>query len=106
MVAAFFTLLFAHFLMDFPLQGNYLAKAKSRVEATNRDWIYHLGAHAFLHAFPVYLILGVWWIAALEFVAHFAIDDAKCRGELTLIQDQGLHIGCKVLWVMLAVFIA
>lgn len=103
MFTLIFLLVFAHYLMDYPLQGDFLARAKNRADPIQHiPWYHAMTAHAFLHAGAVYLVLGVWWIAALEFAAHFYIDDLKCRGEITYSRDQMLHLGCKIIWLVLA----
>lgn len=99
-------LVFAHYLMDYPLQGDFLARAKNRMNPVPHvPWRHAMAAHAFLHAGAVYFILGLWWIAVLEFVAHFIIDDLKCRGEITYHRDQVLHLACKFVWVILAAMV-
>lgn len=97
------SLIFAHYLVDYPLQGDFLSRAKNRANPIDHvPWYQAMTAHAFMHAGAVYLVLGVWWIAVLEFIAHFVIDDMKCRGELTFNQDQFAHLACKVAWLALA----
>lgn len=98
------SLVFFHYLFDFPLQGDYLSRAKNQADPLpHTPWNHAMTAHCFLQAGGVYIVLGIWWIAALEFVSHFIIDSMKCHGELTYRQDQYLHIGCKVIWVILAI---
>jgi hypothetical protein len=58
-----------------------------------------LGAHAAIHGGAVGWITGIWWLGLMEAVAHFIIDDLKCRARLSFNQDQGLHLLCKVCWV-------
>ena len=100
-------LVFLHFLFDYPLQGDFLAKAKNPVDPIPHvPWYHAMVAHTFLHAGAVYLVLGIWWVAVMEMVAHFLIDYMKCRGELTYGQDQAAHLLCKVCWVAIAVVIA
>lgn len=92
-----------HAIADYPLQGEFLAKAKNRAAPIpGFPWWQALSAHALIHAGFVGWLTGIWWIGILEFVAHFVTDDAKCRGKLTLNQDQAIHIGCKLLWVLIA----
>ncbi len=96
-------LIAAHALCDYPLQGDFLAKAKNRTAPIpGVPWWQALGAHAAIHGGAVGLITGVWWLGLLEAAAHCLIDDAKCRGRLTFNQDQTLHIVCKVVWVATA----
>lgn len=92
-------LLAAHALADYPLQGDFLAKAKNRMAPIPYvPWQQALGAHAAIHAGFVALITGIWWLAILEFIAHSLIDDAKCQGRISFNEDQGLHILCKAAW--------
>lgn len=94
-------LLAAHCLCDYPLQGDFLAKAKNRVAPLpGVPWYQALGAHALIHGGAVALLTGVWWLGLAEALAHAAIDDGKCRGKLSFNQDQALHVGCKVAWVV------
>jgi hypothetical protein len=94
-------LLFGHALADYPLQGDFLSKAKNRfAPLPGVPWYQALGAHAAIHAGFVGIITGSIWLAAFEFVAHWLIDDAKCAGRINYNQDQALHATCKALWVL------
>lgn len=94
-------LLALHFLCDFPLQGDFMARAKNGVSPLpGVPWWLVLGAHACIHAFAVSLLL-TWPFALMELVFHFVLDDAKCRGwlgagERGFIIDQALHVTCKL----------
>lgn len=91
-----------HALADYPLQGDFLAKAKNRLAAIpGVPWYQALGAHAFIHAAGVALITGNLWLGLGELVAHALIDDAKCSGRLNFNQDQALHVACKVAWALI-----
>lgn len=95
-------MLAAHALLDYPLQGDWLSKAKNPMldlVPGEHIWPLALGSHALLHAVAVQLITGSWLLFAGEFVAHFVVDWAKCSGRFGYNADQYLHIGCKVLWV-------
>ncbi len=99
----FLLLVAAHALADYPLQGDFLAKAKNRTAPIpGVPWYQALGAHAAIHAGLVGVITGSVWLALLELVAHFVIDDLKCRGRLSFNQDQSGHLVCKLLWAGLA----
>ena len=96
MLTLFLLMVFVHFLADYPLQGDFLAKAKNRTAPIpDVPWRQALGAHAGIHALGVYLITHSVALAVVEWVLHALIDDAKCRGKLTFNQDQFLHIACK-----------
>jgi hypothetical protein len=102
MIALFCFLLLGHYLMDYPLQGPFIAQGKNPFDPIPHiPWYQIMFAHTFMHAMAVYVILGVWWIAALELVIHFATDYFKCKGELTFNQDQSIHMACKIVWVLL-----
>lgn len=96
-------LVVAHFVCDFPLQGDFLAKAKNpAAPLPGVPWEWAMAAHASIHAGAVLAITGSPALAFLEFVAHWAIDMAKCYGVVTFSTDQYLHLACKLLWVLVA----
>lgn len=102
-----FALLAAHALADYPLQGDFLSKAKNRTTPIpGVPWQQALGAHVVIHGAAVAFITGVWWLFFAEAVIHWLTDDAKCRGELTFNQDQAIHIVCKLVWLGVAVAVA
>jgi hypothetical protein len=88
-----------HFIADYPLQGDFLAKAKNRTAPISGfPWWQALGAHAAIHGTFVALITGVWWLFFAELLAHFITDDLKCRGKIGINTDQAIHIACKLVW--------
>lgn len=92
-------LLAGHALADYPLQGDFIAKAKNRANPIpGFPWWQALWPHAAMHGAIVAFVTGIWWLFIAETVIHFITDDAKCMGRLTLNQDQAIHIGCKVVW--------
>jgi hypothetical protein len=98
----FFLLVFSHYLFDFGLQSEYVAKGKNRYKPLpGVPWFHCLAAHSVMHGGGVYLATGNPILGILETAVHFAIDDQKCRGRLGYHVDQALHIGCKVLWIYL-----
>jgi hypothetical protein len=107
---ALFWLLVGHALADYPLQGDWLSKAKNHTLADKlvpgqTIWFLALLSHAMIHAGFVVLITGSYALGFVEFICHAVIDDAKCDGGLTYNQDQLLHIGCKVIYVLLMLFV-
>lgn len=101
----FAALMVGHFLADYPLQGDFLSRAKNRkTPIPGVPWAQALFAHAGIHAGVVWLVTGLWWLGVAEFVAHAMIDDAKCCGRLTFNQDQALHTLCKAAWVAAAIW--
>jgi hypothetical protein len=107
----FFALLIGHTLADYPLQGDYLARAKNRhFDATalferkkvpTGLWIHALTAHSLIHAGAVWWITGSAILAAIELVLHWCIDFAKCEGWTSFNTDQLLHIACKAGYTVL-----
>jgi hypothetical protein len=98
-----FWLLAAHAVCDYPLQGDFLARAKNHTAPIPGVPFYQaLGAHAFIHGGAVALITGSLWLGLAETILHAAIDYAKCDGRTSLNQDQALHVACKCLWAVLA----
>ncbi len=87
-----FLLLAAHWICDYPLQGEFLAKAKKDGPLA----AYHLFAHAGIHGASVFLITGSMSLGLIEWGLHTLIDSAKCDGKTTFADDQILHILCKV----------
>lgn len=93
-------LIVGHMLADYPLQGDFLARAKSRTNAIpGVPWQHAMLAHSVIHGGFVGMITGSVLLGLAETVVHFWIDDWKCSGGLTYHQDQLLHGLCKVAWV-------
>lgn len=92
-------LIAAHALCDYPLQGDFLAKAKNRTAAIpGVPWWQAMGAHAVMHGAAVALITGIWWLSVLEAAIHWITDDAKCRSKIDFNTDQAIHLICKAAW--------
>lgn len=93
-------LLVGHAIADYPLQGDFLAKAKNRANPIpGVPWYHGLIPHAAIHGGFVGVITGSLTLGVAEFVVHCLIDDAKCMGRISYNTDQALHVACKVLWV-------
>jgi hypothetical protein len=91
-----------HFLVDYPLQGDFLAKGKNfNTPIPGVPWYWCMSAHCAIQAGAVWLITGSWILALFEFTAHFAIDSFKCDGALSFTADQVLHLSCKIFWAAL-----
>ncbi len=100
MITIFYVLVFFHCLADYPLQGDFLSKAKNHKNPISGvPWYQALGAHAIIHGGFVGIITGSTLLGLMETAAHWHIDYRKNAGELTYNQDQALHILCKLVWV-------
>jgi hypothetical protein len=96
----------AHHFFDYAGQGDFMAKAKNpTAPIPGVPWMTVLRAHASIHAAAVALITGVWWLFFLEYVAHYVIDEGKCRGSFGFNTDQVLHIVCKFAWFVCAAWL-
>lgn len=105
MLTVFLVLVFAHFLADYPLQGDFLSRAKNRRSPIpDVPWYQAMGAHAFIHAGLVAFVTDSLWMAGAEFLIHFITDDAKCRKKLSYNADQAIHILCKFTWAYFATY--
>jgi len=101
----FGALVVAHMVCDYPLQGDFLAKAKNhRAPLHGVPWQQALAAHSIIHGGAVWLITGLWWLGAAEVLAHALTDYLKCdrRPGFGFNNDQAVHIIFKGLWVAIA----
>lgn len=95
-----FFLVVGHAVCDYPLQGDFMARAKNhRTPVPGFDWLAVLVFHAVIHAGAVLLVTGSLDLALAELCFHAAIDFGKCSGRFGFRVDQGLHLLCKALYV-------
>ena len=101
-----FVLLLVHYLCDFALQNDFVAKFKAmKIDGEyNPIWYHCLTAHCAIHSLGVYLVTNSIWLSIVMFVTHFVIDQTKCLGKLTFNQDQGLHFIVLVIIATLYAF--
>jgi hypothetical protein len=98
--ALFIALVIGHALGDYPLQGDFLARAKNhKAPIPGVPWYQALTAHALIQAGIVWVITGSAICALLEFMAHWCIDRMKCEGAIDFDVDQFLHVLCKAVYV-------
>jgi hypothetical protein len=100
-LSTLFMLLCAHALADGPLQTPEISAGKRADDLPTR--LQYLGVHSLIHGGAVALVTGLWWLGVVETIAHAAIDLAKCRGRISHVCDQSLHMGCKLVWALVAV---
>lgn len=89
-------LIFAHYLCDFGLQNDFIAKFK--VPGSAPFWYHVMMAHCAMQALGVMVVTHNSKLALAEFATHFAIDYFKCLKKLSFNQDQALHLICKLIW--------
>lgn len=102
-----FLFLVGHALCDYALQSEAMGAAKNRRKNLPAEhgpefppWYYWLSAHSLIHGGAVYLVTSSWVLGALESVLHAIIDHLKCKGRISIHQDQGLHVACKLVYVL------
>lgn len=99
-------LIVGHALADYPLQGDFLSKAKNRTAPIpGVPWWQAMTAHSAIHGGVVGIITGIWWLGVAEAAVHFLIDDGKCTGKINFNQDQALHLFCKAAWLAMACWV-
>lgn len=100
----FFYLLGGHAIADFALQSSYVSHGKRRKNEPSH-WPIILLAHGLIHGTFVALITGSTLLGVCETIAHSAIDFGKSEEWYGLYADQFLHVLCKVLWLVLLIFV-
>lgn len=90
-----------HWLADYALQSDFLVKAK--IQGPLR--VYHLIAHAGIHGGVVLLVTGSVVLGFAEWFLHALIDEAKTRRKISFAQDQTLHLLCKLIWLIVSLFL-
>lgn len=99
----FFWLVVGHAIADYPLQGDFLARAKNHLTPIpGVPWTIALFAHATIHAGAVALVTGSVLLGLAELVVHAWVDASKNNGAIGFGEDQAVHIGCKLLWAAIA----
>jgi hypothetical protein len=101
----FFAFMIGHVVCDYPLQGDFLSRAKNHKQPIPGVPFYQaLGAHALMHGGAVWLLTGLWWLGVIEIAMHSFIDYLKCDGRIGFNVDQSLHTACKILYVLVVIF--
>ena len=93
----------AHFVCDFGLQSDRMAREKSPGADQTLNWRWWLMSHASIHGLAVALLTGQPLLGLAETLLHAIIDWLKGKQRFSFTQDQILHLTCKVLWVLLLV---
>ena len=91
----------AHFVCDFGLQSDRMAREKCPGADQTLNWRWWLIGHASMHGLAVALLTGVPLLGLAETLLHAIIDWLKGKQRFSLAFDQIFHLTCKVLWVLL-----
>jgi len=96
-----FWLMVGHGLADYPLQGDFLSRAKNhRNPIPGIPWQQGLFWHAAIHGGVVAYLTGSIALGVFETVVHGGIDWLKCEGLTDFNIDQLLHVACKLAYVL------
>jgi Protein of unknown function (DUF3307) len=102
MLSLIWWLWIGHFLCDFPLQGDFLARGKNHTAPLSGvPWFWCLLAHSAIHAGWVFLITGSGVLSLLELCVHALLDYNKSAGHFDFGTDQTLHLVCKLIWIVI-----
>lgn len=103
----FAMMLVAHALADYPLQGDFLSKAKNvSAPIPGVPWYQAMAAHAVIQGGFVGIITGSLALGIAEAIAHSITDYAKCRNWIAFNADQAIHVSCKIIWCSLYVIMS
>ena len=99
-------LLAMHAACDYALQDEkmerYKNPRKNRDDPTYGPWWWTMAAHSAINAGGVMVVTGSMIISLAEFMAHFTLDNMKCRGMISTHEDQSMHIFSKLVWALWA----
>ena len=94
MIQNVYWILACHFMGDYVLQIDFLAKTKGE------NW-WHLIAHCFLYSLPFAVVFGLDWRIALSVLTHVVIDASKARYKvINYVTDQILHLLVALIYIV------
>ena len=94
MIQNVYWILACHFMGDYVLQIDFLAKTKGE------NW-WHLIAHCFLYSLPFAVVFGLDWRIALIVLTHVVIDASKARYKvINYVTDQILHLLVALIYIV------
>ena len=86
MIELLYKLLVCHFIGDYVIQIDYIAKTKG-------DNLWHMIVHCFLYTVPFAMLLGINQQLGAILVSHFVVDSFKARWKIiNYPTDQIAHI--------------
>lgn len=104
LLTTFCLLLAAHFLADFVLQTDFIAREKNPKTAKMGKSSYVLFMHCYLHASLTLLITRSWLCAFVMLASHYVIDEAKNNEAIDFTTDQALHVTIIALLTFVSYF--
>lgn len=86
MIETLYKLIVCHFVGDYVLQIDFLAKSKG-------SNLWHMIVHCFLYTAPFAVVFGVDWRITVVLTAHIIVDNLKARWhKIGYLTDQTLHL--------------
>ena len=86
MIKTIYNLIICHFIGDYILQTDFLARTKGI------NW-WHMIAHCFLYSVPFTVVFGLDWRLLVVILSHIIIDPLKARWQkIGYATDQLLHL--------------
>ncbi len=104
-ISILFWLVAVHYLCDFPLQSEFMAKGKSDRRPSAYPRWHIMIAHCAIHAGGVALVMSLTQapfamvFGVVEFAWHICTDEVKNRGWIGAHIDQGSHLIAKAAYV-------
>lgn len=110
----FFLLVFGHCLADTALQPDRMGRGKSRHNPIDMNrvpvgqkpihlWWMQLTHHSMIHGGIVCIITGSLLFGIIEVMGHWIIDFFKCESKYSPYGDQALHLGMKLIYILLTI---
>ena len=86
MIELLYKLLVCHFIGDYVLQLDFIAKTKG-------DNLWHMIVHCFLYTVPFAMLFGINQQLGVILASHYVVDVLKARGKIiNYPTDQIAHI--------------
>ena len=104
LLTTFFLLLGAHFLADFVMQTDFIAREKNPKTAKVGKPGFILFMHCYLHASLTMLITRSWLCTFVMLASHYVIDEAKNNEVIDFTTDQALHVTIITLLTFVSYF--
>ena len=94
MIETLYKLIVCHFVGDYVLQSDFLAKSKG-------SNLWHMIAHCFLYTAPFAVVFGIDWRLALVLTTHIIVDNLKARWhKIGYTADQMSHLGTLAIYLI------
>lgn len=94
MIELLYKLFACHFVGDYVLQTDFLAKSKG-------SNLWHMIAHCVLYTVPFAIVFEIDWRIAVVLATHIIVDNLKARwNKIGYVTDQLLHIATLAIYLI------